>query len=209
MRFALTALIISFTSFAQQPCPATQTKPNQQLKKRETAFLDAHNTRRKDWHTKNGKSYVPMKFSKSLKRSAKRWALQLVKDACIGKKGIYHDPQLGALGHGENVALSRGSGSWAILPTADKVIGRFVEREIPLPPHQKGHLTQVLWRPTKYVGCADASHTYADGKEKCHVTVCRYVKPGNCNMGNWSQWKEKMLADDSPCGKPCPKEGCF
>ena len=48
----------------------------------------------------------------------------------------------------------------------------WVEDEVDDDYPANGHLTQVLWRATFYVGCADASN----GDR--HVQVCRYARPG-------------------------------
>lgn len=78
----------------------------------------------------------------------------------------------------------------------DDVLIRWVEREIDLNPPKNLHLTQVLWRPTKYMGCADAMREYDDGT-RCHVQVCRYVRTGNCNFGKFEEtnWMVPMLLD--------------
>lgn len=47
------------------------------------------------------------------------------------------------------------------------------------------HLTQALWRATRYLGCGDAVKNYDDGS-MCRVQVCRYVRTGNCNMGSYN-----------------------
>ena len=52
----------------------------------------------------------------------------------------------------------------------------FVEDEANLSYPDNGHLTQILWRATRYVGCADAVRPYDGGR--CHTQVCRYSKPG-------------------------------
>jgi hypothetical protein len=192
-------------SCLSHPCEATKNPPTA-LTAIDQSYLDAHNKRRKQWHTDNGVSYVPLKWSKSLKRSAKRWAIQLRQEVCVDGGGIYHDPD--NQNEGENIAATMGSGSWGKKPPAEKILTRYAEREIGKPGSQKGHLTQAIWRATHYVGCAEASHDHGNGK-KCHISVCRYIKPGNCNMGDWSKWKERMLAKDSPCGPACPREGCF
>ena len=54
----------------------------------------------------------------------------------------------------------------------------FVEDEANLSYPDNGHLTQILWRATRYVGCADAVRPYDGGR--CHTQVCRYSKPGKC-----------------------------
>jgi hypothetical protein len=96
-------------------------------------------------------------------------------------------------------------------------VGRFVEREIGLPWARNGHLTNVIWRATTYVGCAEATRSYEVNGEThfCRAQVCRYAKPGNCGMGAYRKdngvidWEEPMMMDDSPCGPDCPPEGCY
>jgi hypothetical protein len=47
------------------------------------------------------------------------------------------------------------------------------------------HLTQALWRATRYLGCGDAVKNLDDGAV-CRVQVCRYVRTGNCSMGSYN-----------------------
>jgi hypothetical protein len=195
MKLAIGLLLLGFGSACiGHPCPA---QPPKKIGALDKSYLDAHNKRRKQWHEKGRVSYVPLKYSFTLKRSAKVWANQLVQEVCINNKT-----------QGENIAATMGSGSWGKKPPAEKILTRYVEREIGLPGAQKGHLTQALWRATHYVGCAESSYDHGNGR-KCHISVCRYIRPGNCNMGDWSKWRKKMLAADSPCGPKCPDEGCF
>lgn len=164
-------------------------------------FLTAHNIRRKKFHEDYGVSYVPLKFSSGLKQQSIRWANYLAPKLCNEGVPIYHDPNNR---YGENIAANWGSGVWANRPTPESILYRFVDRELNQP--QKGHLTQALWRPSQYVGCAIAKAT--SGNKTCHVTVCRYAKPGNCNMGKFKTWQEATFQNDSPCGPVCPPEGC-
>jgi hypothetical protein len=41
-------------------------------------WLKAHNTRRKEWHKKYGKSYVPLQWSNALKTQSKVYARELL-----------------------------------------------------------------------------------------------------------------------------------
>ena len=59
-----------------------------------------------------------------------------------------------------------------------------------------GHLTQVLWRASTWVGYADASSSNGN----THVQICRYGRLGNCNVLDSNNWLEPMLQDTSPCG---------
>ena len=143
----------------------------QAMTNRDIGFLRSHNTRRKAWHERYNKSYVPLKWDNSLKAEAKVWAETLL--ASCGK-GMYHDP---TTKYGECATANQGTGSFGKLHTPDEIIRRYVEREENWQPPQNSHLTQVLWRATKFVGCAEASKSMGEGKT-CHTQVCRYSRPG-------------------------------
>ena len=134
-------------------------------------YLISHNTRRKVWHERYNRSYVPLKWDNVLKAEAKVWVEHLL--ASCGK-GMYHDPNAK---YGECATANMGTGSFAKLHTTDEIVRRYVEREVNWQPPQNSHLTQVLWRSTKYVGCAEASISMGEGKI-CHTQVCRYARPG-------------------------------
>jgi len=178
------------------------------VNERDQEWLDSHNIRRKEWHEKFGKSYVPLKWSDGLAKEAMIWAEKLL-DSC--GKGMYHDPDLV---YGENVAGNSGSGSWGAKRTTEQVLSRFVEREVDLGWPRNSHLTQVIWRSSKYLGCAEASKPMG-GQGTCHTQVCRYSRPGNCQMSSYHKnnddewWMEPMLMDDTPCGPECPPDGCY
>ncbi|KAL7530881.1 hypothetical protein ACHAXR_003725, partial [Thalassiosira sp. AJA248-18] len=136
---------------------------------REEEWLDSHNTRREQWHARYGKSYVPVKWSAALKEESQVWAEKLAADC-----ELVHDPNNKL--HGENIALNYGWGSWGEMRSTENILSRYVEGEADDDYPANGHLTQVLWRATEYIGCADAVHSY-DGDGKCHAQVCRYSKP--------------------------------
>ena len=50
-------------------------------------WLTAHNVRRKEWHRRYGKSYVPLEWSSALKDESKVFAEKLLRDSC---GGLYH-----------------------------------------------------------------------------------------------------------------------
>jgi len=143
-------------------------------------------------HANNSKKYVPLKWSNALKAEAAVWARHL---ATQGR--LYHDTNKGP--YGENLAMNSGGGGQ---PTTGNVLSRWVEDEANLNFPANGHLTQVLWRATEWVGCADAH------SGNTHVQVCRYARPGNCNMANYNTWLEPMLMDESPCGATCHPRDC-
>ena len=171
---------------------------------RESQWLQAHNTRRKQWHQANDVSFVPLKWSNGLVSSALAWA-KVLADQEYEAFDLYHDD---ATDEGENLAMNCGSGSWDKIYHPDEILQRWVEEEVGLSPPDNLHLTQVLWRPTKYLGCAEAMRKYNNGKT-CHVQVCRYSKMGNCNLGRYADWMIPMLLEDSLCGLECPPEGCI
>ena len=65
------------------------------------------------------------------------------------------------------------------------------------------HLTQSLWRASRYLGCGDSYRDYPDG-QVCRVQVCRYVRAGNCAMNSFQaksgdNWLKPMLMGKSYC----------
>ena len=92
------------------------------------------------------------------------------------------------------------------------IIGRWVDREIGWKYPDNAHLTQSLWRASRYMGCGESVKDW--GKGKCRVQVCRYVKAGNCGMATYNatdqeNWLVPMLLDTSRCEPSCPPEGCY
>ncbi|KAL7522163.1 hypothetical protein ACHAWX_006850 [Stephanocyclus meneghinianus] len=181
-----------------------------EMTERETQWLEAHNVRRKMWHESNGVSYVPLRWSSQLARQAEAWANKLTTDCKI--IGIEHEQ---GVTEGENLAKNKADGRKGMgqLYPPDNILQRWVDQEADLPNPHNLHLTQALWRPTKYVGCGDAFRENNDGSV-CRIQVCRYAKAGNCQMGKYNvtegdNWLIPMLMDDSPCPPECPPEGCF
>ena len=111
---------------------------------------------------------------------------------------------------GENMASNIGSGSNGELKTADQILNRWVEMELTDGYPANAHLTQALWRASKYVGCADSVKEYQGGY--CRYQVCRYATAGNCDMGRYNSatgnnWMKPTLMDESGCGPNCSPEG--
>ena len=50
----------------------------------QAAWVTAHNKRRKAWHTRYGKSFVPVKWNEPLAQQAKTWAEHLLKSCGHG-----------------------------------------------------------------------------------------------------------------------------
>ena len=53
-------------------------------------------------------------------------------------------------------------------------MNRWVEFEIERPYPGNAHLTQALWRPSKYMGCGEAEKPFKNGM--CRIQVCRYAR---------------------------------
>jgi hypothetical protein len=181
-----------------------------EMTQREKDWLTAHNVRRKQWHEGNGVSYVPLRWSASLAKQAQKWANKLTDDCEI--VGIEHEH---GVEEGENLAKNTSAGRKGMgqLYPPDNILRRWVDYEAGLPNPYNLHLTQALWRASKYVGCADSLREYEDGGI-CRIQVCRYARAGNCQMGKYNvtegdNWLIPMLADESNCPPECPPEGCF
>lgn len=171
----------------------------------------AHNTRRQKYHRQWGKSYVPLNWSPQLAVEAKRWANKLLGDC--ESSNIKHEPNVS---EGENLAKNRGSigGKYAGQYAADNILSRWVEDELTVGYPGNAHLTQALWRPSKYLGCGEAAKPYNSGRGMCRVQVCRYARAGNCNMAKsnasvGNNWMQPMLQDTSKCEPDCAPEGCW
>jgi hypothetical protein len=79
---------------------------------------------------------------------------------------------------GENMASNVGTGSWGQPRTPEEILVRWVDKEVNT--NEKAHLTQALWRSSKYLGCGTATKAHNGGN--CHVQVCRYARPGKCRF---------------------------
>ncbi|KAL7510660.1 hypothetical protein ACHAXN_008675 [Cyclotella atomus] len=181
---------------------------NNMVSTREKKYLTAHNRRRKKWYAKYNLTDAPMKYSPELAKTAKAWANELL-NAC-GVVGIEHEDYNP---FGENLAKNLGNRStFGQLYPVENIVGRWVEFEVGLPYPSNGHLTQALWRASRYLGCGEAAKPYRGGM--CRVQVCRYGRAGNCDMAGFDakegeNWLVPMLMDVTRCGPNCPPEGCF
>jgi len=182
------------------------------MSERDCEWWYAHDYRRRDWHTRCyegkycNKTYRHLKWNPQLKADAQVYANKLL-DTCH-ETGIKHD----ATDQGENLATNKGSGQWGQLYPADKVTKRFVDNEEFWGWSRNAHLTQAIWYPSRYIGCAEGVKNMGGGK-MCRMQVCRFAKAGNCMMGKYSSsqgqnWMIPMMKDDSPCGPMCPSGGC-
>lgn len=184
------------------------------MNERDCEWWYAHDYRRRDWHVRCysgqycNKSYRHLKWSTSLKAAANTYAQSLL--SSCDSNGILHD----ATDQGENLAKNKGRGDWGQLYATDLVTKRFVDNEEFWGWNKNAHLTQAMWYPTRYMGCAESVKDMGDGK-MCRMQVCRYAKAGNCMMNSFNSatgnnWMKAMMQDDSPCGPMCtPTEGCY
>jgi len=194
------------------PTPDGNTILSSGLTLREEQWLVGHNTRREKYHKQYGKTYRPLKWSTGLKEMAQEYADKLA--SVCGP--TVHDSYENRGRYGENLAsntgFDHGAGSWGELKPVDLVMTRFVEREQYWEPPDNFHYTQVLWRSSTHVGCADSVGTTSNGAV-CRYQVCRYARAGNCDMdrfndGSEEWWMEAVLNDQSSCQPFCPPEGC-
>ncbi|KAL7539703.1 hypothetical protein ACHAWF_006485 [Thalassiosira exigua] len=131
---------------------------------------------KKSWHERYGKAYIPLKWSDALKQESKLFAEKLARSSC----GLYHDQQNI---HGENLAANSGTGSWANVRSTDSIVTRWVEDEASDRYPDNGHLTQVLWRGTQYIGCGEAERPKEVGG-KCHVQkIATWIVTGQVANG--------------------------
>ncbi|KAL7529417.1 hypothetical protein ACHAXR_002954, partial [Thalassiosira sp. AJA248-18] len=182
--------------------------PNPVMTERDYLYLDAHNSRRMNWHTENNVSYVPLIYSPILAEESRVWAEKLLVNC--SSADIEHEAKVS---EGENLAKNIGSvnaqgGGWGQVSVCvcvsillqSNIVGRWVEFEIGRLYPYNAHLTQALWRPSKYLGCGEAEKPFRTGM--CRVQVCRYARAGNCEMGRFNStvgknWLPPMLVDTS------------
>jgi Cysteine-rich secretory protein family len=189
----------SIQNIFQAAPPFFLTPPNFASSNEQT-WLNSHNTRRKKLHEANGVSYVPLEWSDGLAASASKYGNLLA--SSFSDCHIEHGYQGDGM-YGEILAATWGGASG---PSVEAVLTGLFENEANLGYPANGHYTQIGWRATKWVGCADISKTLSGGV-RCWIQVCRYATTGNCNLSS-SNFKTKMLADSSPCTPQCPPEGC-
>lgn len=152
---------------------STQTVSKIDMTNTDEKWLQSHNTRRKSWHTRYGKSYVPLQWSNALKSQARAYAQELL--STCGTPPAHDNTA-----YGENLASNYGTGSWGAQKEPDDILVRWVDREADVGWPENAHLTQALWRATKYVGCDVASKSYNGGM--CHTQVCRYARSGESQV---------------------------
>ena len=154
------------------PAPQTSNQPTRLAADQpnfDQRILAAHNRER------SGLGLVPLSWNPALARTARRWADYL---AATGR--FEHAPENYAAPEGEN--LWAGSKGYF---TPEAMVGAWVREKRFFRPglfpdnsttgrvQDVGHYTQLVWRATTQVGCAES----ASGSED--ILVCRYAEAGN------------------------------
>ncbi|KAK1744463.1 hypothetical protein QTG54_004996 [Skeletonema marinoi] len=178
---------------------------------RDMEWLEAHNTRRQEWHEDYRKDYVPLKWSNNLKASSQIWALELLK-TCSYR--LYHDPNNRKFGENWHPTMVLVVGQLCKVPTKS-LAALSKMRRIGIGPEMPFDASALEgYRPC---GCTEASTIVDSGDHRgmtCHVQVCRYAKAGNCDMSLFNdgsnEWWMDAVMNDTPsrCGDECPPEGC-
>lgn len=186
------------------PTPApvpSQTNAPVAIPYRAQQWVNSHNTRRSTIHSQFGRSYIPINWSDRLADSAQGYANKLA-SITWSDCHIQHGYEGDSFG-GENIAATWGSRSLDF-EDPEVILTRWFDDEANDPWPQNGHRTQVAWRGTGFVGCGEARKLY-DGDKYCKIQVCRYVAPGNCNVGCAGEGLDARMMDDySPCGPQNP-----
>eukprot|EP00985_Skeletonema_marinoi_P025880 scaffold19441_cov214-Skeletonema_marinoi.AAC.3 len=158
-------------------------------------WLNKHNEARESFHTEKDVPFAPLVWSDSLAEAAAKRANDIAPTCGSGSATM--DPW------GENVGRTSFGVYNEALVSPDYVFdGWDSPEDHPLT------FRQIMWRPTRYVGCASNITQMDSDGPFCHVAVCYYARPGNCNVNN-ETWLNETLADYSKCGPPCPDEGCY
>jgi hypothetical protein len=176
-------------------------------------WLDGHNSRRQKFHGENDVDYKPLDWSKTLKDSAAASAAEIASTCVVGRKA---DP------YGRSVSIQKRKMVQPCEVQPETVLHYFYDRKVSLSYPDNNQMTQIVWRGSRLVGCASiiepflapvinaTTNTTEDGQFYCHVAVCEYARPGNCETSE-ENWLEKTLADRSACGLQCLSnvtEGC-
>jgi len=169
---------------AAEPSGTSSNVSTGQMTEREHQWLDEHNKRREKYHKQKGTSYVPLQWSAYLRDSAKQWAEECARTGVFDH--AWH------LNIGENMARHTTPVEKDGYRHPSNILTRWVEDEMNDGYPDNGHMTQVLWRATKFVGCGEAR------KGNRYYQVCQYSKPGNCGVNRNNFW-DSVLKDDTVC----------
>jgi uncharacterized protein YkwD len=157
---------LSVVTAAKNPPAADDEKPVVPFDRR---ILAVHNRERQ------GLGLEPLNWNPALAQSAQRWAEHL---AQTGR--FEHAPENRSVPEGENLwAGTKGYytpeamvGAW-IREKRFFRPGLFPDNSITGKVEDIGHYTQMVWRATREVGCAEAASANED------ILVCRYAEAGN------------------------------
>lgn len=180
---------------------------------REREWLNAHNSRRRDFYSEENLPFRGLVWSRELAEGSSNWADQITPTCEITRET--------GLVVGDNISARLGpcTGTSCVIPCTgascvaanegpEAILTRWVDikRDKDWPGLAA---TQVWWRGTRYVGCSEKSvQSKNNPSTKCYVAICRYARAGNCGIKR-SDWKTTTLADRSGCGPICPGGECY
>ena len=141
-------------------------------------YLSAHNAVRASASPTPSPPLAPLAWSSTVEAAAWSWASR-----CIWA----HDPALGSLGMGQNLAAGRPPGAFSITGLVDGWAAEAASYDYATNTCAAGqvcgHYTQIVWRATTSVGCV--LHTCSGGTPppgwtgSWDLLVCDYVPAGN------------------------------
>jgi hypothetical protein len=115
-------------------------------------------------------------------------------DGCVIRHGYQGDSY-----GGENLAANWKNSSQS--PSPDEVLTKWFDEEANSTWPENSHYSQVGWAASKYLGCGEVKKSLMGGH--CFIQVCRYITPGNCNIGS-APLEELMLRETPPCEPQSP-----
>ncbi|MEB3358992.1 MAG: CAP family protein [Synechococcales bacterium] len=171
-RKRLAAIGVAVGTIVPFPAPMVYGQDSTAQAQTQTAaqqILDAHNRYRREVDV------PPLSWSDDLATDAQVWADYL---ASLGGNTLQHDGS--RTGQGENLWLGT-AGFYSVVDAVDAWgseqqffrPGTFPDVSTTGNWADVGHYTQIIWRDTEQVGCAQAT---AGGN---NILVCRYSPPGN------------------------------
>lgn len=166
---------------------------------RETEWLKEHNTRREVFHKKHTKDYRPLQWSPELAKDASDWVDEMLPTCKVIREANVDE--------GENISVKKYTGPRGNDEGPANILNRWSDLKVNYDYPDNQTMTQVMWRSTRHVGCADKFVKNDDGSY-CYVSVCRYSRPGNCSVRSYANWLTATLEDHTWCGQTCPEEGC-
>jgi len=166
------------------------------------SFLTAHNERRYDYHIANGQTTPSLlKWNDNMAAQAQSWAQTMANQCQFGHSGA----------SGENLyAQSNAPGT----NFGEQVLQMWWDREQQRAEAGRtkniGHFTAAAWYVTYEIGCAVSQGTCTKVQNGRTVTstrtyaVCQYNHAGNCNVGNYADWKRDIMENPDDCGQRLP-----